>query len=153
MSFDLNFIIQTFFGALLGGAFTILGGIIQQKRSEKAKAEDDKKQLKFKILCDFEANKGAIGVNQNNNNNKKNEFGPEFIRALNKIPVVFYDSKNVMESYQNFLTKIDDHTRSEYLNESSKSPNQLLYDLAISMYDDLKMSKPDYKTFFTYLNV
>ena len=45
------------------------------------------------------------------------------------------------------------HTRSEYLNESSKSPNQLLYDLAISMYDDLKMSKPDYKTFFTYLNV
>ena len=151
MLFDLNFIIQTLFGALLGGAFTILGGIIQQKRSEKAKAEDDKKQLKFKILCDFEANKGAIGVNLNNNN--KNEFGPEFIRALNKIPVVFYDSKNVMESYQNFLTKIDDHTRSEYLNESSKSPNQLLYDLAISMYDDLKMSKPDYKTFFTYLNV
>lgn len=152
MSFDLNFIIQTLFGALLGGAFTILGGIIQQKRSEKAKAEDDKKQLKFKILCDFEANKGAIGVNQNNNNNK-NEFGTEFIRALNKIPVVFYDSKNVMESYQNFLTKIDDHTRSEYLNVNSKSPNQLLYDLAISMYDDLKMSKPDYKTFFTYLNI
>lgn len=150
MLFDLNFIIQTLFGALLGGAFTIFGGIIQQKRSEKAKAEDDKKQLKFKILCDFEANKGAIGVNLNNN---KNEFGPEFIRALNKIPVVFYDSKNVMESYQNFLTKIDDHTRSEYLNENSKSPNQLLYDLAISMYDDLKMSKPDYKTFFTYLNI
>ena len=91
--------------------------------------------------------------NTQNNNNNKNEFGPEFIRALNKIPVVFYDSKNVMESYQNFLTKIDDHTRSEYLNENSKSPNQLLYDLAISMYDDLKMSKPDYKTFFTYLNV
>lgn len=151
MLFDLNFIIQTLFGALLGGAFTIFGGIIQQKRSEKAKAEDDKKQLKFKILCDFEANKSAIGVNLNNNN--KNEFGPEFIRALNKIPVVFYDSKNVMESYQNFLTKIDDHTRSEYLNENSKSPNQLLYDLAISMYDDLKMSKPDYKTFFTYLNI
>lgn len=136
--------LQNFISALIGALFTLLGGYIQQKRSESIRHQEAKRQLKFKVLYDFNSNKNAIGQGVND----KGVFRAEFVRSLNSIPIAYFDSKKVIDAYDKFIRAINSGHDS-----SSNEKNELLYQLIVSMFEDLDLTPPSYQVYSTYLDI
>lgn len=142
MTWDI--LLQVFLAALFGGLFTLAGGYFQQKRADKNRVQQSKRELKFRVLYDFNANKNAIGVRPDT----KDIFRAEFLRSLNSIPIAFHDSRKVVDSYEKFTRAI--HNRSSV---SSNELDELLYQLIVSMYEELDIVPPNYHTHSTFLDV
>ena len=136
--------LPTIFGAVIGGLFTLVGGYCQQKRADSIRHQENKRQLKFKVLSDFNSNKNAIGQGAKNTD----VFRAEFVRSLNSIPIAYCDSKKVVNSYEKFIRAINSGKDSS-INEN----NELLYQLIVSMFEDLGIAAPNYQTYSTYLDV
>lgn len=122
---------------LLGGLLTLAGGYIQQCITERKQKEQQIRQDKINIIKDIASSKTAIS-NGNSDNNVKTKF----IGALNLIPIIFQDNKEILDAHKNF---------SDNLSKTSDN-NKNLYDLIMLMHDDVGFNKLSYEQFITTLS-
>ena len=146
---------------IIGGLLALLGGIIQQNRAnktaEKVRKETEKnaqelrieqenkrkeeqiRQDKIGIIKDIASSKTAI-LNTSSDYNAKTTFNG----ALNLIPVIFQDNKEILNTHQKLfdaITKV-----------SGDNSNNIFYELVMLMHDDVGFERLPYEQFIRTLS-
>ncbi|EAG5233792.1 hypothetical protein ACTBEV_002950 [Listeria monocytogenes] len=146
---------------IIGGLLALLGGIIQQNRAnktaEKVRKETEKnaqelrieqenkrkeeqiRQDKIGIIKDIASSKTAI-LNTFFDDNAKTTFNG----ALNLIPVIFQDNKEILNTHQKLFDAIT--------TGSSDNSNNIFYELVMLMHDDVGFERLPYEQFIRTLS-
>ena len=138
---DWNTFWATIAGTAVGSIATLLGGFIQEKRSEekqkKYEAEKEEKEKarrirneKIDIIKSISANKNAIATQENQ------EAKMAFNSALNLIPVIFQDNEKVIEKHRELYRDISTRTG---------TPDSTFYDLIVLLYNDVGFTAPTFE--------
>lgn len=81
----------------------------------------------------------AYKIVLSNNNVANNDAITKFNSALNLIPIIFQNNKEVVEKYKELISKIDNETT---------DLNTPFYNLVMSLHDDIKIPKTEKDIFF-----
>lgn len=152
---------QAVIGVVVGGACTILGSYLSSEKQINAqreifddqvefqkkvynddllqKTQETRWRLKYTLLIDFIANRGAI----TDKPLEKTGADPvKFFNALQRIDIVFYDSDCVIAKNKKFT---------ESINSGQGMKTSHLFDLAVAMYEDLNLIPPAEEIFLSPL--
>lgn len=134
---------SAFWSSIIGGFFTILGVILgvkyQIRLNEKERKASEKRDIKFKTLIELVSNKYAI-----NDYTESSGYYLPFFSALNRIPLIFSENKNVLAKYNLFTDEYADFKRRKFLSEDglgSFGSGLYFYDLIDSISDDLDLER------------
>lgn len=126
---------ENFISAIIGGCFVLLGVILQEFISKRRQKEELISKEKMNIIRDITAYKIVLS----NNNVANNDAITKFNSALNLIPIIFQNNKEVVEKYKELISKIDNETT---------DLNTPFYNLVMSLHDDIKIPKTEKDIFF-----
>lgn len=126
---------ENFISAIIGGCFALLGVILQEFISKRRQKEELISKEKMNIIRDITAYKIVLS----NNNVANNDAITKFNSALNLIPIIFQNNKEVVEKYKELISKIDNETT---------DLNTPFYNLVMSLHDDIKIPKTEKDIFF-----
>lgn len=136
---------------ILGAVLALLGGIIQQNRAnkiaEKVRIEQEKKrkeeqirQDKIGIIKDIASSKTAILTTFSDDNAKTTFSG-----AVNLIPVIFQDNKEILDTHQKLFNTLTTGT--------GENSDNIFYELVMLMHDDVGFERLSYEQFIRTLSV
>lgn len=130
---------STIMGVLIGGFFTLSGGILQVLLSNKRRKEESKKEIKLRVLEDLMGHRMALVPNPSRDIGEHR--GP-FFSALNRIDVTFADNDKVVKKYREWQ-----NAKSSTQQISDDRMNELLYEMIKSIYEDLSIETPTLEQF------
>lgn len=139
-------ILENFISAIIGGCFALLGVILQECISKRRQKEEIIRQEKMNIIKDITAYKIILRNDIKASPDAINKFNS----ALNLIPIIFQDNKEIVKKYKEYKEFISDVSQT---NKKNIDSNTLFYNLVMSLHDDVKIPKTEEDIFYSVVGV